>query len=305
MANNEYDDNRSNKEPESFIVQNIYPGYHCVSDSSKEGINWTFEPFEIRDLTWENRSKIQSSLSLQRSLKNGYLRRITAEERDIILNKQARRQQEELFKTMKEQKRLQSVQVDDREMEAETLNLAKGDAGRSGSSEVSTAGYANDPRTYAETFRQYVNEAARNGDVVDAEDFNRIVQENDGQLPSGYSYSGKNSSVSGDPNRARATVTMQSNDNSGATHAQRMNMSNFNTDGYLAGSNMNRTATTDDYVSQRRFPEPKIAEVSDPYYDNENNGLAEEIDLNKDEKMINLEDSSADVKHPKIRRTRK
>lgn len=233
------------KEPESFIVQNIMPSYHCVSD-----LGLTFAPFEVFDLTYEDSNVIKASKDLRSSMKKGMLKQITQNEWDSISDREIAAERARVAYQQKE-RRLKMINVDGQSMEAEVLNLNAADAGVVGDEEVSTAGHMNDPMTYAIAFAAATAEWAAKGRVLDASEFSKMVAKNPklvqqyiSEQPSGRGV------TSGHSRRGKATVMMPAINEGDSHHAAQMNMSN--------------------------------SSASDPY-DTLENGYAEEIDLASDE----------------------
>ena len=122
-------------EPESFIVQNVTLGPHYVSD-----IRLNFAPLQAIDLTWEDPKVVKASKDLRNSLRLGLLRKISPEQFETIEENQANREKKELLRQQND-RRLDTVDVDGKQIQAETI-----DAEKAYSNEVnhSTAGYAND-----------------------------------------------------------------------------------------------------------------------------------------------------------------
>ena len=133
-------DNSVFQEPESFIVQNVTLGPLHISD-----IRMNFAPLQAIDLTWEDPKVIKASKDLRSCLRIGYLKKISPEQFETIEEKHAIRERKELLRQQSEQK-LETVDVDGREMTAENIDALRG---YNKESSVSTAGYANDSLSYA------------------------------------------------------------------------------------------------------------------------------------------------------------
>lgn len=217
-------------EPETFIVQNVMPCFHCISD-----LGWTFQPFEVKDLTWQDTAIIQKSANLRESIKKGLLKQITQEQWDELQDRQLAEERARLVKDQRERKR-QMVDVDGTAIEAEIINLNAGDRGITADEEVTTAGNINDPMTYSVAFAAASAEAAERGEHLDASDFSRML-ENNPKLIDNYltrSASVGRGVTSGNSRRGKAT-TMQPPVSGRSTSANQVDMTNFNRDHRVAG----------------------------------------------------------------------
>ena len=216
-------------EPNTYIVRNITPSILCISD-----LGLTFNPLQVIDLTYEDNTKTNASKDLRMAVKQGQLMRISAKERDMIEDMQIEAEQARQIKEQKERRR-QLVDVDDRAIEAEVLNLNAAES-RNRDEEVSTAGHANDPLTYANAYSAAVAEAASQGKYLDAETFHNMVQQNPGVIEQYIRSSRGRGTTSGASRRGRATVVMPPMDGQNETSVVSMNMSNFARDHRLAGA---------------------------------------------------------------------
>lgn len=220
--------------PERFIIQNVTQGHHCITD-----LSITLEPFQVYDLSWDKTGFVQNSNDLRHSLRKGYVQRISPEEWDEIIMAEEAREQEEAYKAESQRNNRTVVEMDGRMVDAESLNLNASDSGRNHQALVSTQGHANDPATYAASFREARSEAKNRGYTLTAADFANQVASNDGRLPTRFAKNnfGRNqsSSTSGDPNRGIATVSTPDG-------FRKMPMTNFNRDNSIAGSDAYLTA---------------------------------------------------------------
>lgn len=226
-------------EPESFIVQNVTLGPHYVSD-----IRLNFAPLQAIDLTWEDPKVVKASKDLRNSLRLGLLRKISPEQFETIEENQANREKKELLRQQND-RRLDTVDVDGKQIQAETI-----DAEKAYSNEVnhSTAGYANDSLSYAMALDIAQTQAQLRGDELTVEQFAEQVQRDPSTVSRMISMQKNmetNSSVSGDAKRGKAYVAMPS-DGVHGTSVQKMNMTNVNRDGYLAGGDFNYLDSPDD-----------------------------------------------------------
>lgn len=214
---------------ETFIVQNVTPGPHCVSD-----IKLTFDPFQIIDLTYEDSEMVLGSRALKKSLQCGILRRITAEEADAIQTKEIERSRQKMIREQKMRQRQQSVveSEDGRQFEAEVTNI---NAGQQGREEVTTTGHVNDAMTYAMAYAKASAAAKRQGKVLDPEEFAQKLG-NDNRLLNQLAFDSGNvdaESASGDMRRGRVTYAVP--DDEGNIIPLSVDMTNFNRDRRVAG----------------------------------------------------------------------
>jgi hypothetical protein len=258
--------------PESIIVQNVLPGPLYISDIGME-----FGGHEVKDLTWEDPSIVKRSQDLRRALVNGHLIRISQQEWDNIMLHKAAQARAEAQRISA--KRTRKVNADGRILEAEVLNLNKADGGRSAQDQISTAGYASDPMSFATAFQTARAEYEDRGMTLDSFTFTRLAENNPrlvGRLLAGGSVfdDGVTSGVLG---RGRATVITPGDGFS--TGVAQMDMTNFNRDQRIAGSTAYGAGV---YQNQVEIPEPYIPDMID--LDNLNDedddeGYGEEIDL--------------------------
>ena len=136
-------ENNQNNEPESFIIQNVTLGHHYISD-----IRLQFEPLGVIDLTWEDTKIVKASKDLRNSIRQGLLKQITPAQWETILDKQSNKERKELLAQQKKNA-YQTMEVDGKQLQVETLDANKT---YNQSTEVSTAGYANDSLSYAVAF---------------------------------------------------------------------------------------------------------------------------------------------------------
>ncbi len=227
------DTSNSNPELKSFIVQNVTPGYHFISD-----IPMTFNPYEVKNLTWEKSTLVDRSMGLRASLLKGILRQITPAEHENIIRKEVEREKHELFRAQQAQ-RLQQIDVDGKQVDAEVLNLNAADSGAAQQAAVNTSGYANDPLTYAMYFQQKNAESIANGrGPLDPADFGRQVVASGNNLLSPRNQMPTNA-VSGDQRRGRATVMMPPTADGQGSSIGQFDMTNYNRDGYIPGGGDN------------------------------------------------------------------
>jgi hypothetical protein len=230
-------------EPESFIVQNVTLGPHYVSD-----IKLNFSPLQAIDLTWMDPAHVKNSKDLRQSLRMGLLKKITLEQFDQIEERQAIREKKELLKQQNNMK-LQDVEVDGRQMQAETIDAEKA---YNPDGTVSTAGYANDSLSYAMALDIAQQQAQLRGDDLSVEDFAEQVQKDPslvGRMINMQKNMEANSSVSGTTRKAQAYVAT-SNENSNGTSVQKMRMTNINRDGYIAGGDFDYAAVDEGPIAE-------------------------------------------------------
>jgi len=213
---------------ESFIVQNVTPGLHYISD-----IKLQFEPFEIIDLTYEDKDVILGSRDLKKSLQSGILRRVTTEEADRIQSREIEKQKQ---KIIQEQRRRQNKQrvvktKDGQQFAAEVVNI---NSAATKTEESTTAGHINDPMTYAMAYAKAAAAAQKQGRSLDPQEFREQIGDDINllnQLAFGSNVDAE--STSGGEKRSRATYATA--DRNGNVSAFTTGMTNLNRDNRIAG----------------------------------------------------------------------
>ncbi len=244
------------EEPESFIVQNVTMNYHWISD-----IRLQFDPLAVIDLTWEDPKVIKASKDLRNALRQGYLRQITQEEWDKKQEKQLAKEKRELSKS-NPNARMQTIESEDgKTLEAEVIDAERP---YKRDSELSNAGYANDPLSYAVALEVAQTQAELNGDELSVEEFAERVKRDAG-LVGRLVNAQTNSVVSGSTRKGQAYVAQAPGSGQSESTIGSVKMSNFGRDGYLAGSEAS--------VYER---------PSDDFGFDDSPAIAEEIDLELD-----------------------
>lgn len=272
-----------NNAPESIIVQNVLEGPLYISDIGME-----FGGLEVRDLTWEDPSIVKRSQDLRRALQMGQLARITQDDWDRVTQIKAAEARAETQRVSN--RRTRNVNVDNRIIEAEVLNLNKADGGKSAQDQVSTAGYANDPMSYATAFQEARLQYEDRGSALDAHTFASMVKNRPSLIPTllrGESLF-EDGTISGVSGRARATVITPGSGY--ATNVSQMDMTNYNRDQRLAGSSamgIGSLQNKDGYLNPNNPGQmPTMAPIPDfvdlDNLDDDDSGYAEEIDLAND-----------------------
>lgn len=217
------------EQEESFFVQNVTPGHHFVTDM---GIH--FQPYEVKDLLSEDPLLLKKSRDIRKSLTLGTLVKISKDEADQLLEMEIALMQQEQRNEISTRETL--INVDGKQIVADTFDAAR--AGNTGdkSNLVSTAGFANDHSSYAQAFQNMRDTYAQQGKTLSAREFGQMTQENP-ELVRNYMNRTSSSGVwSGDPTRGKATYAVPSmGENDNRMPAQGY-MSNFNRDTRLAGS---------------------------------------------------------------------
>jgi hypothetical protein len=238
-------ENSSYQEPESFIVQNVTLGPLHISD-----IRMNFAPLQAIDLTWEDPKVIKASKDLRSCLRIGYLKKISPEQFESIEEKHAMRERKELLRQQSEQK-LETVDVDGREMTAENIDALRG---YNKENSVSTAGYANDSLSYAIALDVAQTQAQLRGDELSVEQFAEQVQKDPalvGRLIDQQKNLNANSNVSGREDRGRAYVATPPDSTNLTSGVAKLEMTNMNRDRRLAGSDasyLDIDSTEDDFA---------------------------------------------------------
>jgi hypothetical protein len=215
---------------DSFFVQNVTPGHHFVTDM---GIH--FQPFEVKDLLSEDPTLLKKSRDIRKSLAMGTLVKISKEEADNLLEMEIALMQQEQRKEASTRETL--INVDGKQIVADTFDAAR--AGNTGdkSNLVSTAGYANDHSSYAQAFQNMREAYAEQGRTLSARDFGQMTQENPDIVRNYMNRTSSTGVWSGDPGRGKATFAVPSNAEGDTRSPAQGYMSNFNRDNRLAGTN--------------------------------------------------------------------
>ena len=230
-------------ETDSFVVQNVTLGPHYVSD-----IKLIFAPLQAIDLTWMDPAHVKNSKDLRQSLRMGLLKKISPDQFDRIEERQAIREKKELLK-QQNSLRLQDVEVDGKQLQAETIDAEKA---YNPDGTISTAGYANDSLSYAMALDIAQQHAQLRGDDLSVEDFADQVQKDPnlvGRMINMQKNMEANSSVSGTTRKAQAYVATSS-ENANGTAVQKMQMSNINRDGYIAGGDFDYAGVDDSPIAE-------------------------------------------------------
>jgi hypothetical protein len=278
---------------ETFIVQNTFEGPLYISDIGME-----FGGLEVRDLTWEDPAIVKRSQDLRRAISLGHLIRISQDSWDRIMHIKAAEARAETSRISN--RRTRTVNADGRILEAEVLNLNKADGGRAAQDQVSTAGHANDPMSYATAFSEARMQYEDRGVTLDAHTFAGMVRKQPSLVARLLNREDMfdDGVISGATGRGRATVISPGNDGQYGTNVNQVNMTNYNRDQRLAGSSamgLGSLQNDQGYIDPfnpnampHGAPIPDFVDL-DNLEDDE--GYAEEIDLASD-----FDDSSGGVR---------
>jgi muconolactone delta-isomerase len=212
------------EERPSFIIQNITPNYHYVSD-----ISFSWGPKEIRDLTWEDPIIIKKSKDLKSSLRSGILKQLNEEEYEKSMDLQYKAQLKELNRQQKDQAEFEKIKVDDSEFEADTFEI---DKSRKVKKEIDITGTANHPLSYARAYEVAQNLAREQGDELSAEEFGEIVDKNPDIVPSLLT---KYKTLTEPKEPHKAFYAAPSGDYGTEAGVKRASMTNYNRDAKYAG----------------------------------------------------------------------
>lgn len=269
--------------PETIIVQNALEGPLYISDIGME-----FGGFEVRDLTWEDPTIVKRSQDLRRAILIGQLVKISQQQWDDIMQRKAEHARAETQRISN--RRTRNVSVDGRLVEAEVLNLNKADGGRAAQDQVSTAGYANDPMSYATAFQEARYQYSERGVSLDAQSFANMVKNQPSLIRNLLNKESvfNDGVISGVEGRGRATFISPSGDGYG-TSVNRVNMTNYNRDQRLAGSDASGVASLQNDQGYLDPFSPGVMPAGAPIPDfvdldnlDDDEGYAEEIDLASD-----------------------
>lgn len=155
--------------PETYIIQNVTPGYHSITD-----LKLTIGPLEVVNLSYRDMKEVMGSQNLKDSLRAGYIRKISESEADRVANIKTSKMRASVTKLQQEAQR-QKIEVDGKSLEMEPINISRTDAGKM-SEQVSSAGYANDPLSYALALEVAQRKAEESGRELYVEDFAAMVE---------------------------------------------------------------------------------------------------------------------------------
>lgn len=276
-----------------FIVQNTFEGPLYISDIGME-----FGGLEVRDLTWEDPTIVKRSQDLRRALQLGHLISISQESWNRIMHIKAAEARAET--TRISNRRTRTVNADGRILEAEVLNLNKADGGRAAQDQVSTAGHANDPMSYATAFSEARMQYEDRGVALDAHTFASMVRKQPSLVARLLNREDMfdDGVISGAVGRGRATVISSGNDGQYGTSVNQVNMTNYNRDQRIAGSSamglgslQNDQGYIDPFNPNAMPHGAQIPDFVDLDNLEDDEGYAEEIDLASD-----FDDSSGGVR---------
>jgi hypothetical protein len=191
---------------------------------------------------------VKNSKDLRQSLRMGLLKKISLDQFDKIEERQAIREKKELLK-QQNNLRLQDVEVDGKQLQAETIDAEKA---YNPDGTISTAGYANDSLSYAMALDIAQQQAQLRGDDLTVEDFADQVQRDPslvGRMINMQKNMEANSSVSGTTRKAQAYVGTSS-ENANGTAVQKMQMTNINRDGYIAGGDFDYAGVDESPIAE-------------------------------------------------------
>ena len=160
-------------EKESYIIQNVTPGYHYISD-----MKLNIGPLEVVDLSYRDSDEVKGSQNLRSSLRAGYIRKISEEEAERIASLNTAKMRKGVSK-LQQQSRRDTLDVDGRTFDVEPINVARTDSAKM-SEQVSSAGYANDPLSYAVALEIAQTQAEAEGQTLLVEDFADMVTRDSG-----------------------------------------------------------------------------------------------------------------------------
>jgi len=219
--------NGNTPERQSFIVQNVTPSQLFISD-----IRLTLGPLQVIDFTWHDPAKIHGSSDLKRAIKIGLLKLISQDDADEFETERIENEKRALLKSQRDQKFDEVDSENGSKHFADVVDLEKGDTAR-GQAQVTTAGYANDPLSYALALdMEQANYEARGARLTAAE-FARKVEANP-KLVSQI-LERRTASVSGDTRRGRAYVAAPPGEG-GDAGVYNIGMTNLNRNSYIAGA---------------------------------------------------------------------
>jgi len=153
--------------PTDFLVRSIVPTPLFIGD-----IKLSIPPFEAEDLTHENPMYVRGSRDLTAALDCGFLQRIDRKTYTMLRKRKQEKEQEawaqeERESHIREKYGRNAPQLMD-------INSATGKQ----KSRVSTAGYANDSRSFVTAFQIASDEAAAKGEYLDPADFAEHLAKN-------------------------------------------------------------------------------------------------------------------------------
>jgi len=149
---------------EVFIVQNVTQGPVCISDLGKKGL--TIPALTTHDLRSNDDDEVKKSIGLKNAIRQGLLRWVTEDyaERQEVRKAESARQS--IIDELKKEK----VRYDDEAPESVTAEEL--------TTEISTAGQANDPVSYAIAFDVWSSQEMLRGKDGSPEEFRDKVNDN-------------------------------------------------------------------------------------------------------------------------------
>lgn len=158
---------------ETFIIQNVTSSYHYISD-----LKLNLGPLEVMDLTHKDPHEIKGSQNLKDSLRAGYVRKITQEAADVASARKTAKMRKDVTK-LQQSARTEALEVDGRTLDVEPLNISRTDSSKM-SEQVTTAGYANDPLSYAVALEIAQAQAEARGGELSVEEFaEKVAKDSD------------------------------------------------------------------------------------------------------------------------------
>ena len=229
--------NSAVQERKTFIVQNITLNYHCVSD-----IGLNFSPREVKDLTWEDDIIIRKSMNLKESLRNGILKELSQEEYDKTMEMQYQKEKKQLLRDQQNKKtEYEKIKIDDKDVMADTFDLNKS---KRKTGELDLTGNANHPMSYVAAYEIASNIANDRGDVLTAEEFADLVEENPRIVESLLSQT-KSASVE---KNHKVFYAIPTGDNANSIGVVQGKMTNYNRDAKYAGLEHNDNVAVTSYI---------------------------------------------------------
>ena len=164
-------------EPTDFIIQNITLNYHFVSD-----ILLSFAPREVKDLTWDDPTKVRQSRDLRNSIRSGILKKLEKDEYEKTMALQYEKEKKDLLRDQKNKANYKKFkdESNDKEFMADTFEL---DKARKKPEELDITGTANHPMSYVAAYEIAGQMAEQRGDTLTAEEFAQIVESNPNVVP--------------------------------------------------------------------------------------------------------------------------
>jgi hypothetical protein len=142
----------------------------------------SFAPREVKDLTWDDPTKVRQSRDLRNSIRSGVLKELSKESYEKTMELQYEKEKIYLMRDQKNKANYKKVKNEDGDKEflADTFDLNKA---KRKHEELDITGTANHPMSYVAAYEMAEQMAEQNGDTLTAEEFAQIVEKDPEVVP--------------------------------------------------------------------------------------------------------------------------